>query len=90
MTLDQQIEKTGRTARNPVLAAALIAYGTLFLLFVTTPESVVSWLQGLNTSALQQHALHAAEVVQTVSDRVGLSAPFLHARAAFLTETEGQ
>jgi hypothetical protein len=90
MVLDQQTEKTGRPARNPVLAAALIIYGTFFLLLATMPGSVVSWLQGLNTSALQQRALRAAEAAQTMSDRTGLSAPFLRARGAFLKETEGQ
>jgi hypothetical protein len=90
MTMDQRSEKAGRTARNPVLAAALIIYGTLFLLLATTPGSVVSWLQGLNASAVQEQALRAAEVVQAVSDRTGVSAPFLGARAAFLKETEGQ
>jgi len=90
MALDQQRAKTSRTARNPILTAALIIYGTFFLLLVTTPGSVVSWLQGLNTNAVQQRALRAVEAVQTVSDRTGLSAPFLRARAAFLKETEGR
>jgi hypothetical protein len=90
MALDQQRGKTDRTARNPVLAAALIVYGTFFLLLATAPGSVVSWLQGLNTNAVQQRALRAAEAVQTVSDWTGLSAPFLRTRAAFLKETEGQ
>jgi hypothetical protein len=90
MTLDQQRGKTDRTARNPILTAALIIYGTFFLLLSTMPGSVVSWLQGLNTSGVQQRALCAAEAVQTVSDRTGLSVPFLRARAAFLKETEGQ
>jgi hypothetical protein len=89
MTLDQQSEKTGRIGRNPVLAAALIIYGTLFLLLLTTPGSVVSWVQGLNTNTVQERALRAAEAVQTVADWVGLSAPFLRARAYFLKETEG-
>ena len=76
--------------RNPILATALIVYGTLFLLLATMPGSVVSWLQELNTSPVQQQALRAAEVVQRVSDRIGLSAPYLQARAAFLKETEAQ
>jgi hypothetical protein len=88
--MDQRSEKAGRTARNPVLAAALIIYGTLFLLLATMPGSVVSWLQGLNASAVQEQALRAVEPVQTVADQSGLSAPFLRARAAFLKETEGQ
>jgi hypothetical protein len=90
MAIDQKTEKAGRTARNPVLAAALIVYGTLSLLLATMPGSVVSWLQGLNASAAQEQALRAAEVVQTVSDRVGLSAPFLRARSVFLKETGDQ
>jgi len=76
--------------RNPILATALIVYGTLFLLLATMPGSVVSRLQELNTSPVQQQALRAAEVVQRVSDRIGLSAPYLQARAAFLKETEAQ
>ena len=90
MVVDQQAKKADQTVRNPVLAAALIIYGTFFLLLATMPGSVVSWLRGLNTSGVQQHALRAAEAVETVSDRTGLSAPFLRARAAFLKETEGQ
>ncbi len=90
MTLDQQTEKTGRSARYPVLIAALVIYGTLLLLLVTAPGSVVSWLQGLNTSTVQERALRAAEAVQAVSDRIGLSAPFLRARAVFLKEAEDQ
>ena len=88
MAPNQQTEKAARTPRSPVFTAALIIYGTLFLLLVTTPGSVVSWLQGLNTNPMQQRALRAAQSVQVVSDRIGLSAPFLRARAAFLEETE--
>jgi hypothetical protein len=87
MTPNQQTEKAA-TPRSPVFTTALMIYGTLFLLVASMPGSVVSWLQGLNTNPVQQRALHAAQAMQVVSDRIGLSAPFLRARAVFLEETE--
>lgn len=79
-----------RTARNPILATAFVLYGTLLLLMVTIPESMVSWLQGLNANVVQQTALRAAQAVQAASDRTGLSAPFLRARAVFLEQVRGE
>jgi hypothetical protein len=90
MTLDPQSKRGDRAARNQVVAAALILYGTLFLLFATMPGSVVSWLQGLNTNPVQQGALRGAELVQRASDRTGLSSLYLNARATFLKKTETQ
>ena len=86
MASDQQNAQAGRRPRNPVFAAALVLYGTLALLWATVPDSVVSWLQGLNSNVVEQQALRAAEAVQTVSDRIYLSAPYRYARAAFLRE----
>jgi hypothetical protein len=90
MTVNQRTEKAGRTRPSQLLAAALVIYGTLFLLLLAAPASVVSWLQGLKTNAVQQRVLRAAEAVQVVSDRIGLSVPFQRARAAFLKDMEDQ
>ena len=89
MASDRQGRKPDSGGRNPLPAAALIIYGTLLLLLITTPGSVVSWLQGLNSNAAQQRALRAAEAVQMVSDRIGLSPLYARAREAFLKDTEG-
>jgi hypothetical protein len=90
MVSDRHTRKTDLGGRNPTLAAAFIVYGTLFLLLATMPGGVVSWLQGLNSNAVQQRALRAAELVQMASDRIGLSVPYRRAREAFLKETEDQ
>jgi hypothetical protein len=82
--------KPAAQAGNPVLVVAFILYGTLALLFATIPGSVVSWLQGLDSTVVQQAALGAAEAVESASNRVGTSAPYLRARKAFLEQIGGE
>jgi hypothetical protein len=77
-------------AGNSVLVVAFVLYGTLALLFATIPGSVVSWLQGLDGDVVQQAALTVAEAVESASDRVGISAPYLRARKAFLEQIGGE
>jgi hypothetical protein len=82
--------KPAPKAGHPILVVALVLYGTLALLLVTIPGSVVSWLQGLDSGGVQQAALAAAEAVESASDRAGLSAPYLRARKAFLEQIGGE
>jgi len=82
--------KPATKAGHPILVVALVLYGTLAFLFVTIPGSVVSWLQGLHSNVVQQAAFEAAEAVESASDRVGLSAPYLRARKAFLEQIGGE
>jgi hypothetical protein len=91
MVADPQLGplKPATKAGHPVLVVAWVLYGTLALLFATIPGSVVSWLQGLDGNVVQQAALEAAEAVNSASDRVGLSAPYLRARKAFLEQIGG-
>jgi hypothetical protein len=82
--------KPAPSAGHPILVVALVLYGTLALLVLTIPGSVVSWLQGFDRSGVQHAALTVAEAVESASDRAGLSAPYLHARKAFLEQIGGE
>jgi hypothetical protein len=75
---------------NPVRAAAFVIYGTLGLLLLTMPASVVSWLQDRDSSVVQFTALRAAQAVQWVSDTTGLSAPYDRVRRFFLERIRGE
>ena len=90
MTTMRQREDREAKAGNPVLGAALVVYATLLLLWVAIPSSVVGWLQGFDAGPLQQEALVIAKAVQSASDRAGLSAPYLLARAWFLQRIRGE
>ena len=90
MDADKHSTQTARTSGNAIRTSAFIIYGTLFLLLVTIPGSVVNWLQGLDDNAVQQRALRVAETVQSVSDRTGLAVPYLRLRAVFLEQVRGE
>ena len=75
---------------NPVLVAAFILYGTLILLWVTIPGSVVSWIKGFEDGTMQQVALRMAEGVQAVSGQLGLNGPYLFARRLYLQRVRGE
>ena len=90
MTMTPQIEGREPRPGNPVLGAALVVYATLLLLWVAIPGSVVAWVQGFDASPLQRGALVVAQAVESASDRIGLSAPYLRARAWFLHRVRGE
>ena len=77
-------------AGNRLRIAAFVIYGTLGLLLVTIPGSVVDWLQGFDGSAVQRTALQAAQAVQRVSDSAGFSAPYIRLRTFFLQRIRGE
>ena len=86
MSTDLQRNSTSPDTRprNPVLAAAIVIYGTFVLLLATMPGGMVTWLQELNGNVVQQTALRVAEAVQTTSEYAGLSAPYSRLRTFFL------
>jgi hypothetical protein len=75
---------------NPVRVAAFVIYGTLGLLLLTMPDSVVSWLQDRNANVVRLTASRAAQAVQWVSNTSGLSAPYSGARTFFLQRIRGE
>jgi hypothetical protein len=74
---------------NKIIASALVIYGTLCLLIITLPGTVVGWVQGFEGNLIQQTAMRAAETIQSLSDNVGLSVPYIRARTWFLQQVRG-
>jgi hypothetical protein len=64
--------------------AAIVIYGTLLLLAVTIPQSVVNWLADMNANPVQETALRGAEVLGNLSQRTGVPAVYQRARAIFI------
>jgi hypothetical protein len=79
-------QKPAANSQKPAFVAGMVIYGTLVLLWATIPGAVVSWLQGLDRNVLQQAALGVAKAVESTSEQVGLNAPYLKARKAFLDQ----
>jgi len=67
----------------PVRTAAAIVYTTFALLILTIPQSLTNWLRDMDENPVQQVVLHAAEAVQSASQRIGLDVPYRAARATF-------
>lgn len=72
---------------HPLRTAAVVIYGTLALLMLAVPQSLVNRLNDLEENRVQQIALRAAEGVQAASHHVFLDRAYVQARAVFLALT---
>jgi hypothetical protein len=75
--------RPGRKAR-PLRTAAAVIYATLGLLAVAIPQSLVNRVRDINSGAIEEALLPAAEALQQASQRAGLTVPYQRARALFL------
>jgi hypothetical protein len=69
---------------------AVVVYATLFLLALTIPESLVSWIRDMKSIEIQEALLPAAQALQRLGEETRLSVPYTRAREAFLALTSGQ
>ena len=69
---------------NPLRTAAIVLYGTLALLAVTIPQSVVNWLADMNGNPVEETALRGAEVLRNLSQRAGVAAVYQRAKDIFI------
>jgi hypothetical protein len=69
---------------------AVVIYATLFLLALTIPESLVSWIRDMKSIEIQEVLLPAAQALQRIGEASGMSVPYARAREAFLALTSGQ
>ncbi len=64
--------------------AAIVLYGTLMLLAVTIPQSVVNWLADMNGNPVEETALRGAETLRNMSQGAGVSTVYQRARDIFI------
>ena len=64
--------------------AAIILYGTLMLLAVTIPQSVVNWLTDMNGNPVQETALRGAQLLRNLSQRAGVATVYQRGRDIFI------
>jgi hypothetical protein len=77
--------ETGRRpAGKPLLTAGAVIYGTLALLVIAIPQSVVNRLKDLDAGPLQDALLETAESIEALSVRIGANAPYRRLRRLFL------
>jgi hypothetical protein len=69
---------------RPLRTAAAVIYATLALLAIAIPQSLVNRVRDISSTAVEETLLPAAETLQAVSERAGLTIPFRRARALFL------
>jgi hypothetical protein len=72
---------------GPLRAAAVVVYGTLLLLALTIPHSVVDWIRDMKSLEVQEALLPAAEALQRLAQETGVATPFSRARTTFLALT---
>jgi hypothetical protein len=64
--------------------AAIVLYGTLMLLAVTIPQSVVNWLADMNGNPVEESALRGAQYLQNLSQQAGIATVYQRARDIFI------
>ena len=69
---------------NPLRTAAIVLYGTLALLAVTIPQSVVNWLADMNGNPAEERALRGAQHLQDLSQQTGIATVYQRARDIFV------
>jgi hypothetical protein len=69
---------------NPLRTAAIVIYGTLALLAVTIPQSVVNWVADMNSNPVEETALRGADVLRNLSQRAGVATAYQRARDIFI------
>jgi hypothetical protein len=69
---------------GPLQTAAVVVYGTLLLLALTIPHSVVDWIRDVKSLEIQEALLPAAEALQRFAQGTGVATPFSRARKLFL------
>jgi hypothetical protein len=79
-----QDSSPARKARPPLRTAAAVIYGTLGLIAIAVPQSLTNRVRDINSTAIEEALLPAAEALQTASERAGLTVPYQRARALFL------
>jgi hypothetical protein len=85
---DQHIPPgAGEPQQRPLSTTAAVIYATLVLLAITVPRGLVNWTKGFEPSTPQQITLRVAEVVQSLSHRIGADWLYGKARAEFLQLT---
>jgi len=77
------VNPPGEKAR-PLGTATVVIYATLCLLAIAIPQSLVNRVRDINSSALEEALLPAAEALQMASQRAGVTVPYQRARALFL------
>lgn len=71
----------------PLKSAAIVIYATLLLLWLTIPQSMTNFLQGLAPNSVQQALLDGAQTIRAAMQAFHLDAPYAKARALFLHVT---
>jgi len=71
----------------PLKTTAIVIYATLLLLWLTIPQSMSNFLQGLAPSPVQQTLLAGAQTIRGAIELTHLDAPYRQARALFLRVT---
>jgi hypothetical protein len=71
----------------PLKTAAIVIYATLLLLWLTIPQGMTNFLQGLVPNPVQQALLEGAQTIRAAVQTIGLDAPYAKARAFFLHVT---
>jgi hypothetical protein len=69
---------------HPLRTTAVVLYGTLALLALTIPQSLVNWLADMNGNAVQETAQRGAEAVRNLSQRAGVATVYQRARDFFI------
>jgi hypothetical protein len=69
---------------RPLRTAAAVIYVTLCLLAIAIPQSLVNRVRDIDSTAVEEALLPAAEALQKSSQRAGLTVPYRRARALFL------
>jgi len=69
---------------RPLHAAALVIYGTLFLLALAIPQSLANWLRDMNENPVEALALRGAEAWQAAAAKTRLPAVYRRARGVFI------
>jgi hypothetical protein len=80
-------ETARRPPARPVPTAGAVIYGTLALLLIAIPQSVVNRLKDLDPGPVQGALLEAAESLEALSFRIGANAPYRRLRQLFLDVT---
>jgi hypothetical protein len=80
-------ETERRPPAGPVPTAGVVIYGTLVLLLIAIPQSVVNRLKDLDPGPVQDALLGAAESIEALSVRIGANAPYRRLRQLFLDVT---
>lgn len=67
-----------------LVRATIVIYGTFFLLLLSIPQALVSWVEDLKPTKLQESLTPVATQVAGLSEKMGLDRGYRLLRSRFL------